>query len=183
MRHIKTFESYSDAEVVNEEFIGKLIKSIINIPTYAITLIILQFMDPRKIKDMMVPKLIDVYANIDVLIDTLENIHFNKTDITDVESKRILEKLNKLKEVKAKYPTLELYKKQVAKYAKYINIRNRKYLVDQIMQYEPKKMNAREVLRELQTVYKLASKNDVIGDVEQDPQDRPWAERFGRHNF
>lgn len=48
------------------------------------------------------------------------------------------------------------------------------------MQYEPKKMNADQVLKEIQKVYKLVSSNDIIGEVQPSERDRPWGDRFGR---
>ena len=165
MKHIKKFESYSSEEKLNEEFIGRIIKYILSVPIAALAFIVMQFMDPRKLKDMMLPKLIDIYDNIDILIDTLENIHFNKTDITDDESKAILEKLNNLKKVKRKWPTLELYKKNLCKYTSIINFKNRKYLRDQIEQYIPKKMTSEKVLEEIQKVYKMSTSSDIIGET------------------
>lgn len=180
MKHIKTFESYSPDEALNEEFIGKILKTILAIPVTVIAFAVTQFLDPRKIKDQILPQLLDIYANLDVLIDTLENIHFNKSDITDVESKAIMAKINALKKIKKKWPTIEDYKKEVGKKAGYLNLKNRKYLADQAMQYEPKKMNADQVLKEIQKVYKLVSSNDIIGEVQPSERDRPWGERFGR---
>lgn len=178
MKHIKTFESYSPDESLNEEFIGKIIKTILTIPLAAIAFTVTQFLDPRKLKDQFLPQLIDIYGNLDILIDTLENIHFNKTDITDVESKAIVSKINALKKIKNKWPTLESYKKEVGKKVGYMNIKNRKYLADQAMQYEPKKMNADQVLKEIKKVYKLVNQSDIIGEVTPSERDRPWAERF-----
>lgn len=164
MKHIKTFESYNgqNIEPVNEEFIGKFLKMVIATP---IALIILQFLDPRKVKDMILPQLLDIYGNIDVLIDTLENIHFNKSDITDVEAKKILDKINSLKKVKKKYPTLEDYKKAVCKWAPFLNFKNRNYLKSEIMRYEPKKMDAHQVIQEIKKVYSLVKRDDIIGEV------------------
>lgn len=166
MKHLKTFESYSPDESLNEEFIGKIIKSILGVPVAAIGLTVMQFMDPRKLKEQILPQFLDIYSNLDVLIDTLENIHFNNKDITDVESEDILKKLNKLKKIKIKYPTLDEYKKKVCKVMPLFNIRNRKYLCDQVMQYEPKKMNASEVMKEIGKVYKEIKRDDIIGDVD-----------------
>ena len=165
MKHIKTFESYNseNVEPINEEFIGKILKGIIKLPAAALALIIMQFLDPRKVKDMVLPKLIDIYASIDVLIDTLENIHFNKTDITDVEAKKILDKINSLKKVKKKYPTLEDYKKAVCKWTPFLNFKNRNYLKSEIMKYQPEKMSADQVIKELEKVYKLITREDIIG--------------------
>ena len=165
MKHIKTFESFNDEnmEPVNEEFIGKILKGIMKIPVAALSIIVMQFLDPRKIKDKILPQLLDIYSNIDILIDTLENIHFNKNDITDVESKKILEKINALKKVKKKYPTLDDYKKAICKWAPVLNFKNRNYLKSEIMKYEPEKMSANEVVTELKKVYALITKQDIIG--------------------
>lgn len=67
--------------------ISRNYQTILAIPVAVIAFAVTQFLDPRKIKDQILPQLLDIYANLDVLIDTLENIHFNKSDITDVESK------------------------------------------------------------------------------------------------
>jgi len=174
MKHIKTFESYSPDESINEEFIGKILKSILSIPLVAIAFTVTQFMDPRKLKDQFLPQLLDIYGNLDILIDTLENIHFNKTDITDVESKAIVAKINALKKIKNKWPTLESYKKEVGKKIGYFNIKNRKYLADQAMQYEPKKMSAEQVLKEIQKVYKMSSEGDIIGDTARPVRRNPF---------
>lgn len=176
MKHIKTFESYSADEKVNEEFIGKLIKAIIGLPLAALSFIVVQFLDARKFADQSLPQLLDIYANLDVLIDTLENIHFNK-DVTDVEQKDILDKLNMLKNVKKKYPTIEEYKKVIGKRLGYFNLRNRKYIKNRVMEYEPKKMTADEVIRYIKKVYKLAVEEDIIGEVKPP---MTWEERFGR---
>ena len=173
MKHIKTFESYSPDEALNEEFIGKILKTILAIPITVIAFTVTQFLDPRKLKDQVLPQLLDIYANLDVLIDTLENIHFNKTDITDVEAKAIMSKINALKKIKSKWPTLEVYKKEVGKKIGYLNIKNRKYLADQAMQYEPKKMSAEQVLKEIKKVYKLVGEDDIIGEAPRE-RDLPW---------
>lgn len=177
MKHIKTFESYSPDEALNEEFIGKILKTILAIPITVIAFTVTQFLDPRKLKDQVLPQLLDIYANLDVLIDTLENIHFNKTDITDVEAKAIMSKINALKKIKSKWPTLEVYKKEVGKKIGYLNIKNRKYLADQAMQYEPKKMSAEQVLKEIKKVYKLVGEDDIIGEAPRE-RDLPWGDRF-----
>ena len=177
MKHIKTFESYSPDESLNEEFIGKILKTILTIPITVIAFAVTQFLDPRKVKDQVLPQLLDIYANLDVLIDTLENIHFNKTDITDVEAKAIMSKINALKKIKNKWPTLEAYKKEVGKKIGYLNIKNRKYLADQAMQYEPKKMSAEQVLKEIKKVYKLVGEDDIIGEAPRE-RDLPWGDRF-----
>lgn len=166
MKHLKTFESFYSEESINEEVSVKdIIKTTLQLPLYAFAFIILQFINPRKLKESMFPQLFDVYHNLDVLIDTLENIHFNNPDITDVESKKILAKINKLKEVKAKYPTLDDYKKQICKWTPFFNFKNRKYLKEQIMKYEPMKMSATNVLKEIGKVYSLVKREDIIGDV------------------
>ncbi len=178
MKHLKKFESYSASESINEEFIGKILKTILSIPITVIAFTVTQFLDPRKVKEQVLPQLLDIYANLDVLIDTLENIHFNKTDITDVESKVIMSKINSLKKIKTKWPTLEVYKRRVGKSIGYLNIKNRKYLADQAMQYEPKKMNAEQVLKEIKKVYKLVGSDDIIGEVVPNERDQPWSYRF-----
>lgn len=175
MKHLKTFESYSSGESLNEEFIGKILKSILSVPLIVIAFTVSQFLDPRKLKDQYLPQLLDIYGNLDILIDTLENIHFNKSDITDVESKAIIAKINALKKIKTKWPTLEAYKKVVGKKIGYTNIKNRKYLADQAMQYEPKKMNADQVLKEIRKVYKMSASGDIIGDVATKPVSR-WSD-------
>lgn len=164
MKNIKTFESYSSDKSINEEYVGKLIRSILSLPLLAISFTITQFFDPRKLKNQVLPQLLDIYANLDTLIDTLENIHFNRTDITDVESKAIIAKLNALKKIKKKWPTIESYKKEVGNRIGYMNIRNRKYLADQAMNYEPKKMSAEQVLKEIRKVYLLGTKDDIISE-------------------
>lgn len=45
------------------------------------------------------------------------------------------------------------------------NIKNRKYLCDQVMQYEPQKMDADQVLKQIRKVYKMVERSDIIGDV------------------
>jgi hypothetical protein len=167
MKYVKTFESYfsNNEEIINEEFIGKVIKSILSIPLSIIAFTVTQFIDPRKIKENVLPNLLNIYVNLDVLIDTLENIHFNKNDITSKESKDIIEKINAFKRIKSKFPTLEMYKKAIGKSIGFFNIRNRKYLANQAMEYTPIKMNVDQILNEIRKVYKMTSKDDIIGEV------------------
>ena len=187
MKHIETFESFSTKEVekIDEGLIKNIlmfpINLIIGVPLAAIILITTQFLNPRHLKGALVDSYIDIYDNIDILIDTLENIHFNKADITDVESRKILKRLNELKKVKQKWPTLDDYKKNLSKYLPYLNIKNRGYLKDQIMKYEPKKLTAEQVLKEIQKVYKLATQDDIIG--EPAARDVNWRDMVGNLNL
>lgn len=167
MKHIETFESFSSKEVekIDEGLMKSVLNIVLGIPLAVIAFTITQFMDPRKVKAACFDGILNIYGNIDILIDTLENIHFNKADITDVEAKNILDKINSLKKVKKKYPTIDDYKKAICRWAPFINFKNRKYIKDQIMAHDPKKLTAEEVLKEIKKVYKLANREDIIGDV------------------
>lgn len=175
MKHLKTYESYNDQEMINEGVISTILKYVIGIPLGIFMLGVLNFFDPRKLEILWKP-LLNVYENADILIDTLENIHFNKPDITDTERSKILDKINELKKMKKKQPTLDLYKKELLKTVKWANIRNRDYLKEQVTKYQPLKMKSGEVIEEIKKIYKLVNENDIIGDVRQ-PNSR-WSEIY-----
>ena len=164
MRHLKTFESYSysNDESINEEFIGGLLKSILSIQVAVLTVLGVQFLSGRLIYAAVKNDLLDVYSNIDVLIDLLERLSLRR-DITDVEMKKINKRLKELKKIKDKYPTLDDYKKRVYKTALLLNIKNKNYLKNQIMDYEPRVLSAHEVLEKLRKIYKEANASDVGG--------------------
>jgi len=163
MKNIKTFESFSEGEEINES-LGGIIKSVITFPFTVIALLGMQFVNGRTISKVIRERLLDIYANIDTLIATLENI-LRKTDITDVEKRKVLSKLKDLKKVKEKYPTLQSYKQEVSKKVIFYNFKNRDYLRNQIWEYEPRQMSAMQVAAELTKVYKLIERGDVTGEV------------------
>lgn len=163
MKNIKTFESFSEGEEVNES-IGGIVKSILSFPVTILALLTMQFFGGRTISKVIKERLLDIYANIDTLITTLENIS-RKRDITDVERRKVISKLKDLKKVKEKYPTLQIYKQEVSKKAPLYNFKNRDYLRTQIWDYEPRQMSAMQVVTELTKVYALIERRDVTGEV------------------
>jgi len=164
MKHLKTFESYSynESETVNEEFIGSILKKILSIPKGILGLVILQFVNGRTVFKAVESGILDVYSNIDVLIDTLESLS-NNEDITDVEKRKINNRLKELSKVKKKYPTLEDYKTQLKKKTPLMNMKNRNYLKSKIDSYVPRDMSVYEILDSLTKIYKDISPSDVVG--------------------
>jgi hypothetical protein len=176
MKHIKTFESHS-TELINEELdVKKLLKEILIFPLVPLFLVITNLMNPRTLLKGHLPIFFDIYQNSDVLIDTLENIYFNG-DVTDVEKKKVMKRINALKKIKNKYPTLEIYKQKSLKTLKILNIRNKSYIEEEVMKYQPKQMRASEVLKEIQKVYKLVKSEQIVGDVKSEPT---WEEQLRR---
>lgn len=163
MKNIKTFESFSEGEEVNES-LGEIVKSILSFPTNVLALLTMQFFGGRTISKVIKERLLDIYANIDTLVTTLENI-LRKRDITDVERRKVISKLKDLKKVKEKYPTLQIYKQNLSKKAPLLNFKNRDYLRTQIWDYEPRQMSAIQVVAELRKVYDLIERRDVTGEV------------------
>jgi hypothetical protein len=162
MKNIKTFESFQDDKV--NEGLGTILKSILLFPVSLIAAIGMQFVDGRIISRTIKERLLNIYANIDTLISTLENL-LTLSDVTDTEKRKILTRLKELKKVKEKYPTFEVYKAKLSKHVPLYNFKNREYLRNQIWEYEPIQMNASEVVSELRKVYTLIKRNNVVGDV------------------
>lgn len=164
MKHLKTFESYAynETEKVNEEFIGSILKKILSIPKGILGLVILQFVNGRTVFKAVESGILDVYSNIDVLIDTLESLS-NNEDITDVEKRKINNRLRELSKIKKKYPTLEDYKTQLRKKAPLMNMKNRNYIKSKIDSYVPRDMSVYEILDSLTKIYKDISPSDVVG--------------------
>lgn len=163
MKHLKTFESFSySEEPINEEFIGGIIKSILSIPFGIFALITLQFIGGRTMSKTIEKSLLDVYSNIDKLIDTLRGLSDNP-NITDVEKKKINKRLKELIKVKKKNPTLDDYKRRLIKRTPLMNFKNRNYLRNQIESYEPREMSVYEIIETLKKFYKEISRTDVPG--------------------
>jgi hypothetical protein len=166
MKHLKTYESF-EYEMINEELdLWKIFKTIISLPLFFITSIGLNFADPRFIIKLAYP-LLNVYHNLKSLIMTLENILENG-DITDTEKIKIKKRLEELKKVKEKNPTLDDYKKRLARTMSVLNIRNRNYLKDKIMEYNPKDMSKIELVDEIKKVYKIIRTSDIKTPVEEE---------------
>lgn len=166
MKYLKTYESF-EYEMINEEIdIWKIFKRIISLPLYFITTIGLNFTDPRFIIKLAYP-LLNVYHNLKSLILSLENILENG-DITDTEKLKIKKRLKELKKVKEENPTLNDYKKRIARTLSVLNIRNRNYLKDKIMEYNPKNMNRIELVDEIKKVYKIVKTTDIKTPVEEE---------------
>lgn len=164
MKHIKTFESYSykETEKVNEEFIGSILRTILSIPKGILGVLVLQFVNGRAVSKAIENNILDVYSNIDVLIDTLQSLSDNE-DITDVEKRKVNIRLKELQKVKRKYPTLDDYKKKLKSMTPFMNMKNRKYLKSKIESYTPREMSIYEVLDMLNKFYKGISPSDVVG--------------------
>ena len=163
MKNIKKFESFTQVEEVNES-LGGIVKSILSIPVTILAVLTAQLVDGRTISKVIKERLLNIYANIDTLITTLENI-LRKRDITDVERKKVISKLKELKKVKEKYPTLQIYKQFLNKKVPLYNFKNRDYLRTQIWDYEPRQMSALQIVAELTKVYKFIERGDVTGEV------------------
>ena len=168
MKHLKTFESYSnnDAEMVNEEFIGGLLKTILSIPIGIIVFAISQFVSGKTISDILKKNLLDVYYNIDRLISILERLS-NNTNITDVDKKKINKRIKELKKVKRKYPTLDDYKKKAIRTGSLYNFKNRNYLKNQVMDYQPRVLDDYQIVELLKKIYSDITRSDVRGDDQQ----------------
>jgi len=164
MKHIKTFENYSykETEKVNEEFIGSILRTILSIPKGILGVLVLQFINGRTVSKAIESNILDVYSNIDVLIDTLQSLSDNE-DITDVEKRKVNIRLKELQKVKRKYPTLDDYKKKLKSMTPFMNMKNRKYLKSKIESYTPREMSVYEVLDMLNKFYKGISRSDVVG--------------------
>ena len=93
-------------------------------------------MHGKLISDAVKKDLLDLYHNIDRVIAILERLS-NNIDITDVDKKKINKRIKELKKVKEKYPTLDDYKKVATKKATILNLKNRNYLKNQILNYQP----------------------------------------------
>ena len=171
MKHIETFKSYSSEEKIDEG-LGTIIKSILFLPLSILALILFQCMSGRIMSQVLKNKVLDIYYNIDTLIATIENI-LATGDVTDVERRKIEKKLKELNKLKRKYPTLDDYKKLLKKQAPYYNFRNRGYIRRDIDNYVPKVLNAVEIIKEIQKVYKLAKLSD-IRDTPANASDEFW---------
>jgi hypothetical protein len=176
MKHLKTFESYSNDEMVNEEFIGGLLKTILSIPISFLAILALQFAPGRLISDAMKKNLLDVYSNIDRIIAILERLS-NNIDITDVDKNKINKRIKELKKVKERYPTLDDYKKTVIRKATILNFKNRNYLKNQVLNYQPRTLNDSELVDLIKKVYKQATGSDV-----REPGQQPQEGQFVRNN-
>lgn len=176
MKHLKTFESYSNDEMVNEEFIGGLLKTILSIPISFLAILALQFASGRLISDAMKKDLLDVYSNIDRIIAILERLS-NNIDITDVDKNQINKRIKELKKVKEKYPTLDDYKKTVIRKATILNFKNRNYLKNQVLNYQPRTLNDSELVDLIKKVYKQATRSDV-----REPGQQPQEGHFVRND-
>ena len=160
MKHLKKFESYSSYEPINEEFVGKLLKSILSIPISALAILGVQFLSGKSIYDIAKRDMLDVYSNIDTLIDVLEGLS-NRRDVTDVDIKKINNRLSQLRKIKVKYPTLDDYKKKVYRVSVLLNIKNKNYLNNQIMDYQPRVLSVNELLDKLRKIYRDVNRTDV----------------------
>jgi len=166
MKHLKTYESF-DYEKINEELqVWETIKTILQLPLIFITAIGLNFANPRFVIKLAYP-LLNVYHNLKSLIMTLENILANG-DVTDTEKKKIKKRLEELKRVKEKNPTLDDYKKRLARTMSILNIKNRNYLKEKIMAYDPEPMTISELVSEIKKVYKIANRSDIKMPTEEE---------------
>jgi cell shape-determining protein MreC len=166
MKHLKTYESF-EYEMINEEIdIWEAVKTIIRLPLIFILSIGLNFADPRFVIKLAYP-LLNVYHNLKSLIMTLESI-LKQGDVTDTERKKIEKRLEELKKVKEKSPTLDDYKKRLARTMSVLNIRNRNYLKDKIMGYNPENMSKNELADEIKKVYKLIRNADIKTPTEEE---------------
>jgi cell shape-determining protein MreC len=159
MKHLKTYESF-EYEKINEELeIWETIKGIIKLPLIFLISIGLNFANPRFVIKLAYP-LLDVYHNLKSLIMTFENILKNG-DVTDTERKKIEKRLEELRKVKQKNPTLDDYKKRLARTMSILNIKNRNYLKEKIMDYQPKDMSISELVSQIKKVYAIATREDI----------------------
>jgi hypothetical protein len=183
MKHLKTFESYSNDEMVNEEFVGNLLKTILSIPISFLAILALQFVPGRMMNEVMKNNLLNLYSNIDRIISILERLS-NSIDVTDVEKRKINDKIKELKKVKEKYPTLDDYKKFVIKKATILNLKNRKYLRNQILNYQPRILSEDGLVDLIKKTYKHATRSDVREPGQPDHRDRlgDQLDNMLRHN-
>lgn len=166
MKHLKTYESF-EYEKINEELrIWETIKDIIKLPLVFLISIGLNFANPRFVIKLAYP-LLDVYYNLKSLIMTFENILKNG-DVTDTERKKIEKRLEELRKVKQKNPTLDDYKKRLARTMAILNIKNRNYLKEKIMDYKPKDMSITELVSQIKKVYAIAKREDIKVPTEEE---------------
>lgn len=155
MKHLKTYESF-EYEKINEELkIWETIKDIIKLPLVFLISIGLNFANPRFVIKLAYP-LLDVYHNLKSLIMTFENILKNG-DVTDTERKKIEKRLEELRKVKQKNPTMSI-----------LNIKNRNYLKEKIMDYQPKDMSISELVSQIKKVYAIATREDIKVPTEEE---------------
>jgi len=123
-------------------------------------------MDVRLLEKVLYSQLLDVYYNLDVLVDTLKGFIFTENgrrNITDTELKTIKKAINFYNKILSKYPTLEDYKKRLCKISWVYHIKNNKYLQEKIMEYEPKRKNRSEIVEILKKIHKTIKNDDVVG--------------------
>lgn len=166
MKHLKTYESF-EYEKINEELrIWEAIKDIIKLPLIILISIGLNFANPRFVIKLAYP-LLDVYHNLKSLIMTFENILKNG-DVTDTERKKIEKRLEELRKVKQKNPTLDDYKKKLTRTMSILNIKNRNYLKEKIMDYQPEDMSISELVSQIKKVYAIATREDIKVPTEEE---------------
>ena len=163
---MKHLQSYQDYEQLNEGLVGEILKWILLPVTWPLSFSILQLMDVRLLEKVLYSQLLDVYYNLDVLVDTLKGFIFTENgrrNITDTELKTIKKAINFYNKILSKYPTLEDYKKRLCKISWVYHIKNNKYLQEKIMEYEPKRKNRSEIVEILKKIHKTIKNDDVVG--------------------
>ena len=165
MKYIKKYEDYeyNHYEQLNEGLIKSILLFPFNLLGSILGLTFLQFA-PRVLKKQIFENVLDVYSNIETLKLTLNKL-LNEGDVTDTERKKIEKHIKYLDKIKRKYPSLSEYKIYCSKNFPWLNIKNRNYIKNAIMTYEPKEMTITEIAEKIRKIYKdfyINNSNKVV---------------------
>ena len=161
MKYIKNYEQYEfkQDEQLNEGLVKTILMFTVTLLQTILGLTIIQFA-PKVYKPAILRDIMDVYANLDTLKKSLTHLIDGTKDITDTERKKIEKGIKELDKIKRKYPTLMDYKRKTCRIYGNLTIKNREYIKNSIMDYEPKEMDSEQIEKKLKKIYKHFQGND-----------------------
>ena len=179
MKHLKTFESF---ELINESWTWEDTKNVAQViinPVAWLGLLMINVLPGKTVRDAIIRTHLDIYCNVDILIAILRK-SLDSGNAYDSERKKMTNKIDYLEKMWKKYPTLDDYKKSLARYLVLFTFRNKEYYKDAINKYEARRMSQNELLKEIKRLYKEVSYNDIPEEFRQ-PRQR-WGDMFANVN-